>query len=403
MPTSAPPTVYLHIGMFKSGTTYLQAVLWENKAALGAAGILVPGRERPDQGRAVRDVLDIDRWGQADPNKLGAWSRVLREVTRWTGGSVIFSAENLSIATRAQVRTIVASLEPSQVKVIVTARDLARVIPASWQTLTRNGHSWTWGEFVDAIADPQQQGESPARGFWQKQDLPAVLERWSAAVPVERIHVVTVPKAGSPPSLLWERFASAAGVADPAAYQIDVPRANESIGAASAELLRRLNPQLRDEVPWAVYQPVVTNYLSKKVLTARTGEPRIGFDYRTSGWVSERAQQMVESVKAAGYPVTGDLGDLIPTEASVVAGVSPDDVSDAELLDSAMATIVSLVHKAGEAPANPLRRLRNRRVRTAEPARQAQPAAADRVRRGLGRLVRSSGQLARSGKRRLSG
>ena len=35
--------LYLHIGLPKTGTTYLQTILWQNRAALSAQAVLVPG------------------------------------------------------------------------------------------------------------------------------------------------------------------------------------------------------------------------------------------------------------------------------------------------------------------------------------------------------------------------
>jgi hypothetical protein len=372
MPHAGRPTVYLHVGTFKSGTTYLQTLLWENKERLAADGVLVPGQDKADRGRAVRDVMNTRRWGETDPKTAGAWDRLVREVAQWSGSAAVISVESLGGATPAQVETIVSSLRPSPVHVIVTARDLARVIPASWQTLTRNGHSFTWTEFVAAIGDPDARDKAPARNFWRKQDLPAILERWSGAVPVAQTHVVTVPRPGAAPTLLWERFATAAGL-DPSRYDTDLPRVNESLGAASAELLRRLNPTLREQVSWSVYQPVVNRFLGKSALADRKQEPRIAFDHRSTGWVSERAEQMVQHIAATGYPVTGDLDDLIPTEASVVDGVSPDEVSDADLLDAAMTAIVGLVELAGAASSSDDDGQGDKAAGHAEPRRRRKP------------------------------
>ena len=36
--------IFLHVGTPKSGTTYLQAVLWQNADALKSEGLLLPGR-----------------------------------------------------------------------------------------------------------------------------------------------------------------------------------------------------------------------------------------------------------------------------------------------------------------------------------------------------------------------
>ena len=55
----APSTIYLHIGAPKTGTTYLQDMLWANKDVLERAGVLVPGHYPYARVPAVRDVLDV--------------------------------------------------------------------------------------------------------------------------------------------------------------------------------------------------------------------------------------------------------------------------------------------------------------------------------------------------------
>lgn len=41
------PVIYLHIGAPKTGTTYLQNVLWRNRERLRTDGLLYPGRPSP--------------------------------------------------------------------------------------------------------------------------------------------------------------------------------------------------------------------------------------------------------------------------------------------------------------------------------------------------------------------
>ena len=44
--------VYVHVDAPTSGTTFIQTVLWQNRAALGEGGVLVPG-ERPSEQSGV--------------------------------------------------------------------------------------------------------------------------------------------------------------------------------------------------------------------------------------------------------------------------------------------------------------------------------------------------------------
>lgn len=190
--------VFLHIGLPKSGTSYLQRLLTEHRSALQErAGLLFPGRSWDDQVMAVRDVRDM---GGGDRVKA-AWPRLVDEVHRWQGRTVI-SMEWLCSAEPRVVRRIVADLEPATVQVVVTVRDLGRTLPAAWQEFVQNRSSWTWEEFLAGVTDPDLTATAPGRAFWSQQDAPRLVERWASVVTPDRVHVVTLPQPGAPRDLL---------------------------------------------------------------------------------------------------------------------------------------------------------------------------------------------------------
>ncbi len=63
----------LHIGTMKSGTTFVQQVLWHHRDRLTGSGVCFPGRPGyAQQIAAVRDVLDLR--GPLGPAEVdGAW------------------------------------------------------------------------------------------------------------------------------------------------------------------------------------------------------------------------------------------------------------------------------------------------------------------------------------------
>ncbi len=75
-------------------------------------------------------------------------------------------------------------------------------------------------------------------------------------MPPQRIHVVVVPPAGSPPTALLERFARAA---DLSVASLSPPgrEANTSVGLVGAELLRRVNQGLGGRLDERQYRHVV--------------------------------------------------------------------------------------------------------------------------------------------------
>ncbi|MGH3355323.1 MAG: hypothetical protein ACRDOJ_05460, partial [Nocardioidaceae bacterium] len=180
--------VVLHVGLYKTGTTYLQNMIRENRRALRRAGVYLPPRRR-EVTFAALDVIDRQFRGTHDARVPGAWDRLAAEVNGSGLPTAIVSEERLSVATPRQVRRAVSSFPHADVHVVVTVRDLARVLVSHWQEEIKNGATHTLKEYADALRDPLAAGSNPARGFWMHEDVTAVLRSWSSAVPVERIHV----------------------------------------------------------------------------------------------------------------------------------------------------------------------------------------------------------------------
>ncbi|RBY97782.1 hypothetical protein DQ237_02390 [Blastococcus sp. TF02-8] len=77
--------VFLHVGTPKSGTTYLQDLLWSNREVLARDGVAYPGWAPDAHFRACLDLLDLrfDDWH--GPATVGTWDRLVAEVAQ-TGG-----------------------------------------------------------------------------------------------------------------------------------------------------------------------------------------------------------------------------------------------------------------------------------------------------------------------------
>ena len=223
--------------------------------------------------------------------------------------------------------------------IVFTARDLARQLPAAWQERVKNGSASTFGEFLASIRADKRDRDPAARHFWAMQGVPTVLARWSRTLPPEQIHVVTVPPAGSEPGLLWRRFAGLLQL-DPDQFDSSARGANTSLGAAEAAVLRRFNAAIADrKLPWPAYAGVFKQQLAP-ALAERAGPP-IELPEPDYAWAVERSQHIVEELRAAGYPVVGDLAELVPTSRPV--GLDPDAPPADAQADAALAGMVSLV------------------------------------------------------------
>ena len=267
MPETAggPRRVYVHIGVPKSGTTYVQEILAQNRAPLRRNGYLYPLPHREAMFHAAVDVRGTyDVWGLDRARTQGTWARLCQRIQEFEGDGIL-SHEILSAATPDQIAEAAVGLEGLEVHVVLTVRDLGRQTIATWQENIKNGNRSAFAEFEDRLVDDLRQGRRQM-GFWRSQDVTAILERWSKVTSPERVHVVTGPPSGAPRDELWKRFCSAVGL-DPGAYATELSRsANESLGAAQIAVLREVNTQLDGGIPQPLYAYVVKRLFAQRVL-----------------------------------------------------------------------------------------------------------------------------------------
>ena len=315
------PIVYLHIGAMKTGTTYLQHMLYANRDELTAAGLVIPGET---WGRQVRGVQEILGLGRRDPHVSrmmeGSWQALVDEALADPGNVSVISVEFLSYAGRRDVRRILASLAGADVRVILGVRDMAASLPSQWQTLVHNGGRWSWAEYLAAVPRPTARPLPRPRGFQplleefhRTLNLPRMLSAWGPLLPPGALHVVTAPRSREQPDELWWRFAQVVGV-DPTVVKHPPNRANTSLGQSSSELLRRLNLRIgrlpKSEYDMTVKMPVALGRLSRRARQEGTAQiTREAYDVALR-W-NALTRRMIEQL---GASVSGDLADL-PTEA----------------------------------------------------------------------------------------
>lgn len=333
--------VFLHIGLPKTGTTYLQQVLWDGRERLNASGVLVPGTTQQGQVHAVWDFMGRRLRGADLPQLPGSWQALVDEVRGWSGSHAVISEEFLSLCRPRQAARAVSAFAPLEVHVVVTVRDLARVIVATWQQEVVKGQTWSWPDYIAAVRDPQSGVASAGVGFWLRQDVVRVLDTWETAVPRDRIHIVTLPAASAPREHLLERFATATRL-DVSLLEAEQQRDNISVGPAEAEVLRRLNAslggRLNERQMTRVVQKTVRRALQSRPMSARMQLPP-----EELGWVTERARAMVDELRARDYHVVGDLDDLRPEDDAAGPACRPDEASADDIADAAMTALTATV------------------------------------------------------------
>jgi len=388
--------VYLHVGAPKSGTTYLQAVLEQNRSRLAEGGVLVVGENHLDRVHAAMVVREDRRLEDLDEHASGAWSRLVRQIRDWQGSTAIVSYELFAGASAEQAARALGDLEGIETHVVITARDLATTVSSAWQerlkfALTTPLESW-------------RPTGARAEWGWRTMDPAGVARRWGATLAPEHVHVVTVPLERSGDEVLWERFAAACGVVVPD-LDLRSPRTNESLGLVAAELLRRVNEVVREPITGNREQALwLRDTLAHQVLVHLGREP-IGVTAEQHEEGRRRGAAARAAVLEAGYAVHGDLGDLGDPGAARREARTPSEVEGSELLEAALETIVRLLvlvrertHERDEArrPGGCAPRRSPRRAAAGEDHRAggrggAEPCAAPAGRRAGRRRDRAAG------------
>ncbi|HET8605105.1 MAG TPA: hypothetical protein VFM09_14345 [Marmoricola sp.] len=299
--------VFLHVGSPKTGTTFLQNVLWAGRDTARRQGLLLPMDRFADHYLATLDVRGLAERPEHPDRALGMWQRIVEQVEAWPGDALV-SHELFAAATRQQADAAVHSFGPdTEVHVVLTARDLLRQLPAEWQEHVKHRSTLT----LDAFAGQVMADDRGRSWFWRVQDYSRILRRWGRSLPPEHLHVVTVPPRGADPTALWTRFAALLGL-DPDTFRLDVGRSNLSLGMEQAELLRRVNEELDDRLALpGPYPRVVKEMFAQQVLAGRKGSP-LQLDERTTAFAVARSRRLADDLATMGVDVVGDLEELVP-------------------------------------------------------------------------------------------
>jgi hypothetical protein len=343
-PSPGSPRVVLHIGAPKSGTTYLQRLLWQNRAELAAAGIGLPGENQREMFEAAIEVREVaDRWGRDEESLRGTWARLCAQARDFPG-TMVMSHELLAAATPEQVARALSHLDGLEVHVVYTAREISRQLVSEWQENVKNGSVQSFEKFRRRVMAAQGPADHL---FWRYQNVLEVLARWASELPPDRVHVVVAPVGGAEPVELWRRFAVACGadpdvIADPVVTQ----GANQTLGMTQVRLLRRVVESLDGRIEQPDYARVVKRMFAQRVLAGQSS-PRPSCPPELFGPLTDLSQTWIQGIGERGYRVHGDLRELVPpAPAEGVRG--PDEVDEGEELAVAAAAIADLLIEVAE-------------------------------------------------------
>jgi len=352
-------SVILHVGPHKTGTTALQGALWAARAELPKQGVRLAGRSRNPAG-AVRAVT-----GQASPYAddgrtppMWRWTRLAGEIRAAHERRVIVSSEFFAWADDRAIRRIVDDLGSDRVRVAVTLRPLARIVPSMWQQNVQAGTVTTIDGWLKDVLD-RQTGDA-RHPFWTLHRHDELIDRWAAVVGTERVTAVVVDDRDH--DVLMRAFEELLDLRrGTLAPQADWQ--NRSLTLPEAEAVRAFNIAFKEKQLPRGRHARLMRFGAAQVMKQRAPSPE---EDRVAqpGWAAPAIdaiqRDIVDAIGRSGVRIVGDLERLAEPSGSATASTAsakaapatPAKPTTGDVLvppDAAAAMAMGVLVAAGEA------------------------------------------------------
>ena len=345
-----PGSMLLHIGVHKTGTTAVQTALANSRDILGKWGVRYPGHlmaHRDVASSVMGRPLGWRTDGARAPQQA-LWNRIVKQAHEYHGITVI-SSEFFAESSDEVVGRIASDVTRDQLQVVVTLRNLGRILPSAWQQNLKSGFEIPYLPWLQRMLF---QDDEATRNtiFWRRHRHDLLVERWAGIVGADHVTVVVVDDRAR--EGIFHNFEDLLGLPRETLYDQRGEVSNRSMTLAEAAFLRRLNVAVGGSEGWRAYPNRVQAAMVKGLVEGRTpdaDEARV----QTPKWAMDRAAElaggMVTRIEAAGVHVVGDLSvlrELVP---------GPEDAVDdtAELpVDGAIAAMLGALQGSQSAGPN---------------------------------------------------
>jgi hypothetical protein len=301
-------TRLLHIGPHKTGTTALQSAFHTHRRELEAQGVHYAGPNRQPMGAAHVITGTPSPYADGKTPPESRWRDLVREVEASSAQRVVISSEGFADAQPAGIERVVRELDRSRLRVVVTLRPLAALLPSQWQQYVQGGMTLAYEEWLQAMFDKPARGVSPS--FWHRHRHDELVNRWAAAVGADRVTVIVGDETDHEHQL--RVFEQLLGLKDGTLVP-EPSLGNRSLTVPEVESLRAFNAAFRAEGLGTQLHNKVVRFGAAELLKQRTpaeNEPKI----ETPAWAVERAvataREIVDGIASPDVHVVGDLETL---------------------------------------------------------------------------------------------
>ncbi|WP_372372764.1 hypothetical protein ACDI10_12800 [Vreelandella venusta] len=221
----------VHIGQMKSGTTYIQSSLSQNRKLLNDSGFLYPGNLFNQQhacygicGKHIPWVNPEKKW-----EELGVM--MLDEIDK-SDNDILISSEALSCMGEKGVESFINRIGGID-EVVVTVRNFHRVILSAWQQSIKGGGVRSLPEFIEYIRTDRILN----KGMWKNYSFGETVKVWSKHA---KVNVVVVGGDNTKGDLL-DRFSEVCKLPELSKPKLKTSEMNKSLKREDVELLRCFN------------------------------------------------------------------------------------------------------------------------------------------------------------------
>ncbi len=236
-------TVYLHIGLERTGTTSLQRYCARNVNHLLRQGVLYPtrsaafahGNHAPLAASYLPAGRPVDHHLRGDDTRRVV-DALRAEIDASRAPAILISSEHLSSRLRgAQVEALARDLAPYDCKVLVCLREHFDLLSSSYATHVRSGSTDTFEDYAAMVC-------APGNTYLRHADA---LAAWEAAFGLEAVEVIGYARGEDSVGAVFGRL----GLRAPAGRGAGAY--NQSLDQVSTEALRTVNVALRSRRPAA--------------------------------------------------------------------------------------------------------------------------------------------------------
>ena len=192
--------VVLHVGLPKTGTTYLQALLAHHRDALRAAGVLYPFVKPQAMFLGAVEVRGShEKFGLLPPGRRRHLAGAVRPGSRARRDVGDQPRDPRRRRARGDRQRRSRPLSGLDVDVVVTARDLGRQATAHWQEEVKLGDTRSFADFEreQFRADVPRGAQASGRTSGTRRTTPRRCAGGRPRVPAERVHLVVCPPPGA--------------------------------------------------------------------------------------------------------------------------------------------------------------------------------------------------------------